>query len=269
MMPITLTLCRHGESEENVIFRAFDAKKRHPAEAAVLAVATWKRRLSSLGVRQAVALGKWYEAWRSSECESRPLQGFVSPYARTCETAGHSGIQARWRRELRLGERNWGALMYISLEEREKRYGDIFSQKRTDPLLSRLPRGEAMQDVISRAHSWCSSLARDYSAFDVVAVSHGEWMHCAQYVLDHWGPEDLHQSMHHHGPDTEIINCRVIQYSRIDEYGQTHPQYVRKRFVNPSAPDDAISNRAWTPLSERTFSCEELLQLAEMYDRQI
>lgn len=148
-MPITSTWIRHGESEENVLFNAMN-NGHEPGGAEMLKVATWKRRLTPRGKDQARTTGSWYTEWRKNECARRPLFGYVSPYARSMETAGHMSLGIRWKRDMRLGERSWGELSHLSRDEQVQKYADAFERRHIDALLWRPVGGESMQDTLIR-----------------------------------------------------------------------------------------------------------------------
>src|SRR4051812_24686608 len=89
IMPKTLTLVRHGESESNAAKRMADELGASPAgEAELMAVHTSQRRLTARGVKQAQAAGAWLRAhfMELAKCERvepfSNVAGYFSPYAR-------------------------------------------------------------------------------------------------------------------------------------------------------------------------------------------
>src|SRR5262245_61500602 len=124
MMPRTLTLVRHGESESNAARRFAEKGSPHPNEAALMQTHTSRRRLTPRGVQQATRAGEWLRKhFDSVGClrdGSAPngVVGFASPYIRAMETAGHMRLPISWRVDARLAERNWGDMDQLTYEER-------------------------------------------------------------------------------------------------------------------------------------------------------
>ncbi len=82
-----------------------------------------------------------------------------------------------------------------------------------------------------------------------------------RYMLERWLPEDVVHMML--STDTElsqkvlnqpcdwqnkIINCRIVQYSRIRPDGTLAENYERVRLVAPSDPDNPKMNLDWQPI---------------------
>src|SRR3989344_3199535 len=82
MMPKTVTLIRHGESESNRAQKLAEEGLAHENEAALMSVHTSERRLTPRGIEQAQATGAfiraWMHRWSISVGECR---FYVSPYA--------------------------------------------------------------------------------------------------------------------------------------------------------------------------------------------
>jgi len=170
-MPLTLTLVRHGESESNVAKRSFDKKLAIAGEKELMAVHTSQRRLTEKGVAQAKRAGEWLKTWLSTVSEA-PMRCYVSPYVRAIETAGHLGLGQKWRRDMRLCERNWGEFDQMPYEERMKRFGHEIHLRKEHAFFWRPADGETLQDVFLRVCDLITTLHRECEKMhDVRALS--------------------------------------------------------------------------------------------------
>ncbi len=282
-MPRTLTLVRHGESESNAVKRFAEKGTPHPNEKALYRAHTSRRRLMPKGVEQAKRAGEWLqdhfqaEALRRNEQRYDLVRGFVSPYVRALETAGHLGLPIVWLADARLAERNWGELDQLTHEERISKYNDL--DRREDfGIYWPAGNGESLQMLATRIWQHFDMLAREHGEHDVVAVSHGETILTQRFMLERWLPEDLVETMiatdtelsrELRGKETDwqnkLINCRIIQYTRECEDGTWDDKYCRVRLVAPSAPDDPTMNLDWKPIVRRKFSTDNLLAYVERF----
>lgn len=265
MMPLTVTYVRHGESEENVAWE--NGTHNMPEGAELRSKATWKRRLSALGIEQACAARRWITEWRRQELGSESLYGYVSPYARAMETAGHLMLPIRWRRETRIVECSWGECPHLTDAEIEKHFAFAFERQHTDVLLWRPVGGESMQQVLNRLHDLYRTLERDHASDHVICVAHGELILGARYIHEYWGPEDLEEVIVRPRSKRRLTNCKILQYSRIDAGGRENPHFVRRRFVDPTDPTNSEKNEDWQPVAAKEFSSEELLRFVEQHRR--
>lgn len=283
LMPRTLTLVRHGESESNAVKRAAEKGSPHPNEAALMQTHTSRRRLTERGIRQATRAGKWLqrhfeeESARRGETPYGNVHGYVSPYIRAMETAGFLNLPIEWRADARLAERNWGDLDQLTYEERVAKYGSIDNREHHG-IFWPAGNGESLQVLGMRLWMHFDMLGRTHEQHDVVQVSHGETILTQRFVLERWLPEDVVRTMLStdtrlskevlgQKPDwqNKIINCRIIQYTREREDGSWDSKYCRVRLIAPSSPDDPNMNLSWKPIVRRKFSTKDLLNYAEQF----
>lgn len=268
--PLILSLMRHEESAENVVFNHGDQGGEHPAFEKVTSVPTWLRPLSTEGVARVEKAGAWFRAWRRSQRNARRLYGYASHYLRARETAARLRLGLRWKLDVRPCERNWGLQTYLSDEMLKRHFPLAMMNKEKDSLLWSPVNGDSMQLVITYIYLFLTTLARDHSDDEVIVVTHGEALYGFQYILDHWLPEELTDAMNGRGKIPRLENGAVVQYSRIDDDGSVHSRYVRKRFVNTQDPVDPETNTPWFSIPrERTFSEAELLEQVGRVERHV
>lgn len=272
-MPKTLTMFRHGQSEENAVF--FD-REAYPevVRKRVLAVPTWERRLTKKGVQQAKALSLYLRMWHEALAHIDNVGiicGYTSTYARAIETAAYASddLPISWKLEGRIVERNWGELQDLTVEERDRKFGDIVRNREREALLWRPPGGETMQDAIMRCHSLFQTLARDHENDHVWLSEHGEMMHASMYLLDECGPEDLRSMFETSDKRFELFNCRVVQYTRYDRAKELRERYVMKRFVDPMNPENPETNSGWLDITPRSYRKDDLLALISAFPRHL
>src|SRR3989344_4015650 len=284
MMPRTLTLVRHGESESNAAKRAAEKGKRHPRERDLMRVHTSQRRLTPRGIQQAHDAGTWLrqhfqnEAKRFGGVPYSQVCGYFSPYARAMETAGHLGLPIQWRPDARLSERNWGDLDQLTYEERIAKYGEIDNLRELHGMYWPAANGETLQALSTRMWQHFHMLREDRQGADVVDVSHGETILTQRFMLERWLPEDIVKMMLRTDSklskemlkepmdrQNKIINCRIIQYTRENEGGGWGTKYCRVRLIAPSAPDDPNKNLDWRPIERRQFTSQELLEYVDQF----
>lgn len=284
MMPRTLTLVRHGESESNAAKRAAERGEAHPRERDLMRVHTSQRRLTPRGVLQAQFASKWLQGYfaevaaRFHEPVYANVRGYFSPYARAMETAGHLDLPIEWRPDARLAERNWGDLDQLTYEERVAKYGEINNLREMHGMFWPAGNGETLQALSTRMWQHFYMLKKDCEPYDVVDVSHGETMLTQRFMLERWLPEDvvykmvrsdsvLSQTLLGKPVDCQnkIINCRIIQYTREREDGSWDTKYCRVRLIAPSAPNDPERNLGWQPIERRKFTSEEMLRYVDQF----
>jgi broad specificity phosphatase PhoE len=270
MMPRSLTLERHGESEGNLVRRLYEKGQPHPNEKQLMGVHTSCRRLTPLGIEEAKAAGLWLRReWVAPiQAKGEEMRLYVSPYMRATETAGHNGFGEDWRHDNRIMERDWGELDTLTYEERMKHFGEgIVDNMEDDAFFWRPPGGEALYNVFLRLRDMCTTLHRECEDTHVLMVTHGETMWAWRALIEYWTPQQLAAHMAVRNHKTRHINCRIIQYSRFDALGNDVGKLCRVRFVNPSLPDDPKWNQDWMPFSRPTYTHEELLKLCESHLR--
>lgn len=271
MMPRSLTLVRHGESEGNIVRTLYEQGNPHPNEHAVMSVHTSSRRLTPKGEEQAKAAGIWLRThWLTPlEADEEETRLYVSPYVRAEETAGHFGFGEQWYYDNRIVERNWGDLDLLTYEERMKRFSDVTDNRDDDVFYWAPPGGEALQNVFQRLRDMTTTLHRECADKHVLMVCHGETMWGWRTLLEYWTSHDLAEAMRVRDNRTRHINCRVVQYSRFDAEGLDQRKLCRVRFVNPSLPNEAEWNQDWIPIARRTYSHEALLAHAQSFPRHL
>lgn len=275
ILPRTLTLVRHGESEGNKIKQLQgDGDIRHKGLPSP-DMHTLYFRLTEKGVEQAKQAGVWLknyfheESLRRSVTHGVCLRGFLSPYYRARETAGYLGLPIAWSIDHRISERNWGLLELMTQEERFEKFGYAVNHSNKHGIYWKIGGVESLQSLSVRLADHIRDL-RDYQEEDVIQVSHGEAILVQRFLLENWLPEELTEIMQRtslsekSGPHTDwqnkMINCRIVQYTREKENGSWADNYVRVRMVNPADPANEKMNTGWINLSPRTFTNDELLR---------
>lgn len=285
VMPRTLTLIRHGESESNAAKRL--AEKKGTAvvgEAELMAVHTSQRRLTARGVRQAKRAGEWLRAHFTRQAlleERKPFDrvvGYFSPYARAMETAGNLDLPITWLPDARLAERNWGELDQLPYDDRVRKYGESMKFREKHGMFWPAANGETLQALSTRRWQHFYKLRHEHSNDDVVEVSHGETILTDRFMLERWMPEeivrmmlatDTRYSKEILGIETDwankLINCRIVQYTRQRPDNTWANSYQQVRLIAPSRPDDPKFNIDWRPIVRRKFSSNELLEYVEQF----
>jgi len=264
-MPISLVLVRHGESESNFAKSRFEAGEPCPGEEGLMQVHTSERRLTPLGIAQAKACGEWLRANWYNPSESAPYRFYVSPYVRAIETAGNIGIGDEWQVDARLMERNWGSFDQMPYADRLKLFQEQLVRRKDHAFFWRPTEGETLQDVFIRLRDMTGSLHRDCSNRKVCVVSHGETMWVWSTVLERLLPMDLREQMLSHDNRIRILNCRIIEYTRVCADRSLSPRLARVRFVNPADPDDPETNSGWREIERKKWSHEDLMAFAQTF----
>ena len=259
----TLTLVRHGQSEENVALDLYKAGHSHENEPALMKVHTSERRLTALGRRQSIRAGQWLLPNWYDVHPKEDTGLVVSPYARTIETAGYFGFGDCWIPENRAVERNWGNLDTLPFEERVKKFGFVVETDESQAFFWQPLGGEPLQSVFVRIDSLMNMFRRNYSGKHMLLVTHGEAMWTWRALLEHWMPQRLAFEIQNRTEQTQIFNCRIIQYKR--ENGSEHFSHVR--FIDPGEPDNPKRNLDWQPIIHPTFTSQGLLEYAEKFPR--
>ncbi|MDB5093766.1 MAG: phosphoglycerate mutase [Candidatus Eremiobacteraeota bacterium] len=181
--PKEIVIVRHAESAGNVA-RALALQ----SGAAVIEVGHGRDAdvpLSSLGERQAAALGRW--AARNME----RLDAVVSsPYERARETAHLALAAAGWDDvavfvDERLREKEFGALDRLTRRGIVERHPEQDELRRTlGKFYYRPPGGESWTDVILRVRSYVESMLRDHAGARIAIVTHQVVVLCLRYALE-------------------------------------------------------------------------------------
>src|SRR5205085_1390168 len=185
--PHQLWIVRHGQSAGNVA--------RDAAEAAGQALIDIEFRdidtpLSELGVRQSLALGRWFGQLPPAQ---RPEVILCSPYVRARDTARHlmeearlrPGRDVRLRVDERLREKEFGVLDRLTKFGIQQKYPELDAQRRhVGKFYFRPPGGESWCDVILRLRSTLETITREHRRERVLIVSHQVIVNCFRYLLE-------------------------------------------------------------------------------------
>ncbi len=264
-MPQDLIFVRHGQSEGNIVQRAFKEGDGMDIPENFLHTHDWQYRLSPEGVDQAKAAGKWFTEQFGSLQEAFD-ERYVSPYIRTRETAAHiGGAACTWLVDDRLPERDWGVYNSVPPNERQQHFPHSEKMRELSPLRWRPDGGEAlMSEVLLRFRDWLDTLHREQSDKRVLAVTHGELMWVARYVIERMLPEEWEAS--EVDKSQRIFNCDILWYSRVNPQD---PNNVSKwlswrRIIRPTDQGVAPFNGEWVELEgKRRFSGTQLTDAVE------
>ena len=227
--PDTLWIVRHAESAGNVA-RDFAESTGDPRIR--LTTRDVDVPLSSLGERQAEAVGHWFGGLPDSE---RPTILLTSPYVRALETSRRlteaSGLDLAPVRDERLREREFGILDGLTRKGIEARFPE--EALRRGPLgkfYYRPPGGESWCDVILRLRSAIGTLTRDYRRERVVIVCHTVVVLCFRYLLERLTEERLLEI----DRSLEVANGSITSYEFDPSLGR-HGRLTLKlfNFVSP------------------------------------
>jgi broad specificity phosphatase PhoE len=208
--PQVLWVVRHGESAGNVA--------RDAADAAGLPVIDLATRdvdvpLSSLGERQAAALGRWFAGMPDDE---RPTVLLTSPYVRARRTAeilrdagGLAPDSAGMVVDERLREKEFGILDRLTRVGIEARHPEQAEFRRLlGKFYHRPPGGESWTDVILRLRSALDTVSLHYAGERVLVVCHQVIVLCLRYLVECMTEEQILAV----DRATEIANCAVTSY---------------------------------------------------------
>uniref|UniRef100_A0A7N6AR80 6-phosphofructo-2-kinase domain-containing protein n=1 Tax=Anabas testudineus TaxID=64144 RepID=A0A7N6AR80_ANATE len=156
--PRSIYLCRHGESELNLLGRIGGDSG-----------------LSSRGTKFASALG----AYMRGQCIS-DLKVWTSHMKRTIQTAESLGAQyEQWKA---LNEIDAGVCEEMTYEEIQKNYPEEFALRDQDKYRYRYPKGESYEDLVQRLEPVIMELERQEN---VLVICHQAVMRCLlAYFLD-------------------------------------------------------------------------------------
>lgn len=270
-MPQDLVLVRHGESEGNVVQRAYKHGELTELPSNFLDTHDWHYHLTPEGVAQAQAAGRWLTAQFGEIAESFD-EHYVSPYIRTRETAAHLGGSAcAWLVDERLRERDWGVYNSVEPDERKKFFPHTERVRKQTSLRWRPDGGESlMSEVMLRYRDWLDTLNREQSDKRVLAVSHGELMWVARYVHERMLPEEWEAA--DEDRSQRLVNTAILWYSRRNPENPDHvdPHIRWRKIVCPF--DDSLSpfNGEWVELEstgKRRLSGAQLLETTERVPR--
>ncbi|XP_076596901.1 6-phosphofructo-2-kinase/fructose-2,6-bisphosphatase-like isoform X4 [Chaetodon auriga] len=156
--PRSIYLCRHGESELNLVGRIGGDTG-----------------LSSRGVKFASALGEYMRGQ-----SIRDLKVWTSHMKRTIQTAEALGVQyEQWKA---LNEIDAGVCEEMTYEEIQENYPEEFALRDQDKYRYRYPKGESYEDLVQRLEPVIMELERQEN---VLVICHQAVMRCLlAYFLD-------------------------------------------------------------------------------------
>jgi broad specificity phosphatase PhoE len=260
-MPEHLVLVRHGQSEANIVQRRFKLDAAARAPDGFFDRHDSRMRLSPAGRDQARAAG----AWLRRAGLDRFDRWYTSPHVRTMETAANLGIDGHWSLDVRWRERDWGEFGVLNAAERVERFDLSQRLKDQNPWYWCPPGGESLATgVHGRFRDILDTLHREAAGQRVLAVTHGEMIDVARFVLERLSPEEwLRQNS---DPAYAVRNCQILHYTRRDPAGGGLDDRIRwMRSVCPWDAAGSWRGGAWTEIHRRRYRDEELLALVETY----
>jgi broad specificity phosphatase PhoE len=260
-MPEHLVLIRHGQSEANIVQKRI---KRDPAASAPPGFHDRhdsRMRLSAEGREQARLAGDWLRRNGLSTFD----RCYVSPHVRTAETAATLGLGGPWAVDVRWRERDWGEYGVLNDAEREERYALSRRLREQNAWYWCPPGGESLATgVYGRFRDILDTLHREAEGKRVLAVTHGEMIDVARFVLERLTPEEwLRQDA---DQAYSVRNCQILHYTRRDPEGGGLD--ARIRWMRSICPyDERLSwhGGRWTEISHRLYRDDELMTMVEAY----
>ena len=262
-MPEDLVLVRHGQSEANVVQKLF---KRDPT--AVPPAGFFDRhdsemRLSPTGRAQARAAGDWLRRHDLSTFD----RYYVSPHVRTAETAATLALGGDWTIDLRWRERDWGEFGVLNEADRVERFALSKKLKDQNKWYWCPPGGESLATgVYGRFRDILNTLHREASGQRVLAVTHGEMIDVARFVLERLTPQQwLAQDA---DPAYNVGNCQVLQYTRRDPASGLLDGRMRwTRSVCPWDGSLSWHGGRWVEIPRRQYGDGDLMDIVNGYPR--
>jgi 2,3-bisphosphoglycerate-dependent phosphoglycerate mutase len=208
--PRRLWLVRHGQSQGNVARDAADESGAHEIGIAVRDVDV---PLSTLGVDQAKAAGRWFGALSDDE---RPELILSSPYVRAkqtaeiiCKQGALAGGPARTIVDERLREREFGIFDRLTtLGIRERFPEEAAHRRRLGKFYHRPPGGESWADVVLRLRSMLNTINLHYCDERVLIVCHQVVVLCFRYILEELDEAAILAI----DKQAEVLNCGIAVY---------------------------------------------------------
>jgi broad specificity phosphatase PhoE len=262
-MPEDLLIVRHGKSEGNLVnehSRQGDNAlltpehiNRHESE--------WH--LVEEGVCQARAAGELIRREFSGLLDFH----LVSEYVRALETAAHLGLRdARWYVEPYLRERGFGDMEGLSHAEKAEQHGERLRRRDRNPYWWRAINGESLDDLALKWDRVQQILHRKYSMQRGVVVAHEGVLWVARLRIERLTVTELNRLLTSTDPKDRFHNGHVLHYTRRNpETGQLSAHLDWVRSICPW--DMSRSTNEWRKIERRTFTSEELLEMAARVPR--
>lgn len=267
-LPMNFTLVRHGLSEANRIQKFMKSDNLEGLRGLVDMVAVAARhdsttRLSVRGVEQAEATGEWLRA------NMNPFDRFyVSPHIRTRETAAHLHLNGEWIVDDRFRERDWGEIANPNEDFTNPMTEFSKRLKKMNEWYWKPQGGESLATgVRARVEFVMESLYRREGVNNVVAVTHGEFIRVAQFVIERMSPDYF--NLTDADPAFKVENTMVLEYTR---QNPSNPADIRETFKwrRATCPWDESKSWVggeWVEFNTQKHSDEELLTFAETHPR--
>lgn len=268
-LPMNFTLVRHGLSEANRIQRFLKDQDAEGLLAAVNMEDVFKRhdstaRLAVAGAEQAKITGEWLRT-------NLPAfdRFYVSPHARTRETAGHLRLGGQWVIDDRFRERDWGEMANPN-EDLTSPLSDLSRRlKEMNAWYWKPQGGESLATgVRSRVEFVMSSLQRRGGRNDnIIAVTHGEFISVTRFVIERMSPDFFNEV--EKNPSFKIDNTMVIEYTRKNPWNshEIRDQYHWRRATCPWDSTKSWFNGEWVEFGTKKHSDDDLLTFAESHPR--
>jgi broad specificity phosphatase PhoE len=256
MLPETITLFRHGESEENRI-----QKTGAKSYSFLSNVKGWLLKsqtehldydllLSADGIRQANIVGQYF---RENRIEYEAY--YCSPYLRCIQTAYELGLEKNWKIEKLLAERDWDVRW---INDRTKKFRSNYIM---NPYYRGVSKGEKLYSVSIRAELLLENLAKR-NCKTVLLVTHNEYIFVMASVIENLPPDEyikLYQS-------NELPNCAIVDYTRRNPKnpGELSDCFRWKRVRSILDQSKSWDDGEWTEFSSEKFYSD--VQLREKVD---
>jgi broad specificity phosphatase PhoE len=262
-MPEDLYLVRHGESEGNLVNRRSRAGDDSYFTPEHLGRHSSEWHLTDRGIEQAKAAGEFLR--REAKL---PFDVYLtSEWVRAMETAAYLDIpDAQWHPYVYLRERSLGDLEVLPHKDKVARFGASLEMRKRYPYLWRADQGEAFEDIALKWDRIQQILHRKYAMKRALVVSHEGVLWEAMHLIERLLIRDMDRLLSSDDPKDSIHNCQIIHYTRRDPANgrlSDHLDWVRS--VCPWDP--SLSSNDWRPITRRTFSNLELLEMAASVPR--
>ncbi len=254
-MPNTIVFVRHGQSEANLVQKVFKENPDAIAPEGFFDVHDSEIPLSSKGIEQAKTTGTWI----NQEFPDGFDRYYVSPHARTVETAGYLGINGTWVQDDLWRERDWGEYGILTPAEREEKYEVATLLKEQNKWYWGPPGGESLATGVRlRLERRLDTLHRELPEKRMIVVAHGETIDVAQFILERMTPREWIERNKDH--DFDVANCQYFEYTRLEPETQKQAKLIKWfRSLNIWDPSKSWNDGEWFEINHRKYSDEELL----------
>lgn len=264
-LPVDLIFVRHGQSEANIMQEKLEKGLIDSMPKEFIDRHDSRMRLSPEGVQQAYSAGEWLKDVGLNSFDYY----YVSPFVRTRETAVNLKLDGNWRVDDRWRERDWGEYGITTELERETMFPFSRHLRGLNKWYWKPTGGESLAtDVRLRFSNILDTLHRHKSANQkVIAVSHGDFIRTAQFVLEKIDPEDW--------VDFEASKKYKIHNSMILHYSRRNPEtneiiqgdFSYRRAIVPWDQKLSWDNGEWQKIQYKKHSDEDLMKTVEKYPR--